>query len=168
MRAKSVKQRSVRRGAFLRRIDRGFGLIEVLVTMLIFSIGMLGMAALHTQSIKASYASFQRSLAVLQIEDLVNRLWASTCSFSGTLSNSFNGSTTYLAIRDEWRASHTSSDTTRLSMPGWNGDFTYDGGTGLFSITVSWTDYQVNPSQSSTGETQSLVHHISIPTVTCN
>lgn len=160
MRVNSEKQTSGQRGVLPRRHDKGLGLIEVLVTMLIFSIGMLGMAALHTQSIKASYASFQRSLAVLQIEDLVNRLWASTCIFGDTTKRN--------AIKTEWQAVHNTSSTTRLSMPGWSGDFTYDSGNGLFSITVSWTDYQVNPSQSSTGETQSLVHHISIPTVTCN
>jgi len=46
-------------------MQAGATLIEILVTLLILSIGMLGMSALQARAIKGSVSSFQRSQAVI-------------------------------------------------------------------------------------------------------
>lgn len=48
-----------------RRRQRGVGLIEVLVAVLILSLGMLGMAGLQTRAMKANQSSYARTQAVM-------------------------------------------------------------------------------------------------------
>jgi type IV pilus assembly protein PilV len=46
--------------------QRGFGLIEVLVSLLIVSIGLLGIASLQAMALKNTGSSMERSQAVIQ------------------------------------------------------------------------------------------------------
>lgn len=57
-----------------RRRDRGSSLIEVLVTLLLMSLGMLGLAGLQTRLSQSELESYQRSQAILLLEDMANRL----------------------------------------------------------------------------------------------
>ena len=143
----------------LRR-QAGLSLVEVLVTMVIVSVGLLGVAGLQLKALKNTYASFQRSLATLQAQDLADRLWASTCVLSDATQRD--------NIKSEWQAVHSASAATKLSMPSWSGNFTYTAATGLFAITISWNDVMVNQSQTAGGDSQSLTQYVRIPTVTCN
>jgi len=143
----------------LRR-QAGLSLVEVLVTMVIVSVGLLGVAGLQLKALKNTYASFQRALATLQAQDLADRLWASTCVLSNATQRD--------NIKSEWQAVHSASAATKLSMPSWSGDFNYTAATGLFAITISWNDVMVNQSQTAGGDSQSLTQYVRIPTVTCN
>lgn len=55
----------------------GFGLIEVLVTVLILGIGILGVASTQIVSLKVNSQSQSRSQAVLLAEDILDRIRAS-------------------------------------------------------------------------------------------
>lgn len=62
----SQKANSVRGGTRQPRLAaRGFTLLEVLITLIILSIGLLGMAALQAMALKNNQSSFQRSQAVM-------------------------------------------------------------------------------------------------------
>lgn len=50
----------------------GFSLIEVLVTMVVVALGLLGFAALQVHSIKSSRTALQRSYATMAAYDLVD------------------------------------------------------------------------------------------------
>ncbi|MEP4145679.1 MAG: type IV pilus modification protein PilV [Halioglobus sp.] len=52
----------------------GFTLIEVLVTLLIIAIGLLGLAGLQITSLKNQMETYQRAQALLLVEDMVNRI----------------------------------------------------------------------------------------------
>jgi len=52
----------------------GFTLLEILVTVIILAIGLLGVAALQNSSIKLSYDSYLRSQASLLSYDLMDRV----------------------------------------------------------------------------------------------
>ncbi|MBB6341230.1 type IV pilus assembly protein PilV [Pseudomonas fluvialis] len=52
----------------------GFTLIEVLVTLLILAIGLLGLAGLHTTMLRTELEALQRTQATLLLEDMANRL----------------------------------------------------------------------------------------------
>lgn len=52
----------------------GFTLIEVLVTMLILVIGLLGLAGLHSTMLRSELEALQRTQAMLLVEDMANRL----------------------------------------------------------------------------------------------
>jgi len=58
----------------LNRLQRGLGLIEILITILVVAIGMLGMAGLLISAKQATYDSVQRTTAVQLTEDMITRM----------------------------------------------------------------------------------------------
>ncbi len=58
------------------RANGGFTLLEVLITMVIFAIGMLGIAGMQMAGMRHTHNSNMRSAAILQAEDLVERMRA--------------------------------------------------------------------------------------------
>lgn len=57
------------------RTQCGFTLIEVLVAVLVLSIGMLGLAAMQLNGLQSAHLSYQRTLATASAKDAVDRLW---------------------------------------------------------------------------------------------
>ena len=102
----------------------GFSMIEVLVTMVIISVGLLGAAALQVKSMQYAYSSYQHTIATVQANDAVERLWANVCALPDGTS----------VIAGDWEAAW--EDDTRL--PGWSGEIKED--SGIYTITISWTD----------------------------
>lgn len=54
--------------------NSGFTLIEVLVTLMVLAIGLLGLAGLHTAMLRTELEALQRTQAILLLEDMANRL----------------------------------------------------------------------------------------------
>ena len=54
----------------------GFTLLEVLVAILIFAIGLLGLASLQTVSQRSNHSAYLRSQAVIQAYDIADRMRA--------------------------------------------------------------------------------------------
>jgi type IV pilus assembly protein PilV len=54
---------------------RGVTLIEVLVTLLVLALGLVGMAALHVNVLKNAHSSYYRSIASIMALDYEERLW---------------------------------------------------------------------------------------------
>ena len=69
----------------------GSSLIEVLVTMVVIALGLLGQAALTAQSGKANNAAFMRSQATLLAYDMLERirLQNRTLALNGGFTNGF-------------------------------------------------------------------------------
>ncbi len=70
-----------------RRQDRGASLIEVLVSVLIVTFGILAMAALQANSVKYNKSSEFRSVATLLAKDMADRMRA---NITGVKSGSYN------------------------------------------------------------------------------
>lgn len=62
--------------------QNGLSMIEVLVTITILSIGLLGTAALQIQSKRANLGSVERTLASMLINDMFERMRANPGSFN--------------------------------------------------------------------------------------
>ncbi len=60
-------------GLSLRK-NRGFSLIEVLVTIVILAVGLLGLALLQTTSLSNQLEAYHRAQAMLLLEDMANRI----------------------------------------------------------------------------------------------
>jgi type IV pilus assembly protein PilV len=117
-------------------------ILEVLVGILIFALGVLGIVGLQAASIKEAAAAEYRSMAALQANDIIGRMWASDRTF-GTLQSNFasNSGTAYL----DWLTSVKAS-----GLPGVNAapptvSFTTVAGGGsspisssLAKVTVYW------------------------------
>ena len=54
--------------------QQGVGMVEVMVALLIFSIGMLGIASLQVTSIKTTFEAEQRYEATVLVDDLLARM----------------------------------------------------------------------------------------------
>ncbi|MDP3033170.1 MAG: type IV pilus modification protein PilV, partial [Rhodocyclaceae bacterium] len=57
--------------------QRGFSMIEVLVTIVILAFGLLGLAGLQARSMTMEMESYQRAQALVLLNDMVARLEAS-------------------------------------------------------------------------------------------
>ena len=58
------------------RMQRGFSLVEVLIALVIMSVGMLGIASLYVQSLQAGRTSLFRHNAVTLAGDVADRIRA--------------------------------------------------------------------------------------------
>ncbi|MGS0824704.1 type IV pilus modification protein PilV [Shewanella sp. 0m-8] len=54
--------------------EKGLSLIEVLVALVILTVGLIGVFNLHVVSKRGSFESFQQTLAAYSANDIVNRL----------------------------------------------------------------------------------------------
>jgi type IV pilus assembly protein PilV len=59
----------------LRARARGFTLIEILVSLLIFSVGILGMAGFQAMSTRNSVDASERSRAALMANEVIAKMW---------------------------------------------------------------------------------------------
>jgi type IV pilus assembly protein PilV len=57
-----------------QRQQRGFGLIEVLVSVLILAFGILGLLGLQTKALSLNQSSLQRSQATALTDDILDRM----------------------------------------------------------------------------------------------
>lgn len=55
-------------------LQAGFTLIEILITLLILAIGLMGLAGLQARMLNAQFEAYQRAQAVMLAEDMTNRL----------------------------------------------------------------------------------------------
>lgn len=65
-----------RRGGTLPRANAGVGLVEVLVTVLVLSIGLLGVAGLQATGLRQNHDAFLRTQATVLAYDIIDRMRA--------------------------------------------------------------------------------------------
>lgn len=69
-----------RRGS---RPPRGFTLVEVLITIIIMSIGLLGVAGLQLAAMRSNHSAYLRTQATLAAYDVIDRMRVDPASFNG-------------------------------------------------------------------------------------
>lgn len=73
----------------LNHKQKGFGLIEVLVAMLVLSIGLLGVAGLQAQSIRFNHEAYFRTQATVLANDIADRMRTNRAQAIGSNSYKF-------------------------------------------------------------------------------
>lgn len=137
----------------------GFSLIEILVSLVILMLGLLGFVALQARASTAELESYQRVQALILMQDIVDRLNANRkvadcyvtssyvgTGYSGTPTCSSGSSTQQtLAVADmtAWDnllkgAAETSGSNNVGAMVGARGCVSYDATTQQYLITVAW------------------------------
>lgn len=151
---------------------RGYSLIEVLVALVVLSIGMLGIAALFLTTLKDTQHAFNRSKAVAFAWDMVERIrsnrdagasyaavWTDTGTDGSCNANSGNSSPATcadatLAAHDifEWK---TAIADTEKGLPGGTGQIVINSATtpDTYTISVQWTE---GVAQNGTPDTQTV------------
>lgn len=66
----------MKRGHHINKSQRGVGLIEVLIALLVLSFGMLGMAGLQMWSLKYNQSAMQRGMAVVETHSIADAMRA--------------------------------------------------------------------------------------------
>lgn len=120
------------------RKQGGFTLIEVLVTVVVLAIGLLGLAGLQATALSFNSTAYQRSQATNLAYDIIDRMRANaTAARNGQYDVNFgfaNPGAGTLAQRDlgEWRQAMINT------LPSGTGSIARTGN--VFTIIVQWDD----------------------------
>jgi type IV pilus assembly protein PilV len=117
---------------------RGFTLLEVLVAMLVLSIGLLGLAGLMASSLKNSHSAYQRTQATWLAYDVLDRMRANrgvalAGGYNLGLGATPGGSALAATDLSEWDAALAST------LPAGDGSIAVGAG-GAVTIIVQWND----------------------------
>ncbi len=78
----------------IRRAQRGFTLMEVLVTVLVIAIGLLGLAGLQAQGLQSNNNAYLRSQAMIQAYDMADRIRANFVGYQAGNYSTLSGAGT--------------------------------------------------------------------------
>ena len=109
--------------------ERGIALLEVLVAILIFMLGVLGLVGLQGSMTRAQTESKVRADAAYLASEVIGRMWADVVNvnaYAGTDSCTASSCT-------EWRSK------VGKVLPSGDAVITVDSVTGDVSVTVTWT-----------------------------
>jgi len=121
----------------------GFTLVEVLVALIVLSIGMLGIAALYLESLRASRQALVRTQAVTLASDIADRIRANRAPANaydcgGTCEADEGGNATAVGDLNAWRTR------VETQLPGGATSITYTaaGATtpNVYVVQVSWAE----------------------------
>ncbi|MBY0474367.1 MAG: type IV pilus modification protein PilV [Nitrosomonas sp.] len=145
--------------------NNGFSLIEVLITLLIVSFGLLGMAALVVSGARSNNVAYYRSVASKQTEDIADRMRA---NIAGVVAGAYDALSANIPSSADCVA-NTCSPTQIATFDHalWNtaNARLLPGGVGIvngnlaagYSITLMWTEKEMaddpNPSPNCPGGT---------------
>jgi type IV pilus assembly protein PilV len=145
-----TQQKSLPSNNFLRRVQRGSSLIEVLVTLMIMAVGLLGLASIQMISIKNLNNSQFRSLATDYAYDMAERMRANSTGVedgdydaldtsSASDPNSTSCSTSEIAQLDEYQwAEMLTQDVISGGLPSGSGTVTKN--SSVYDITIQWKE----------------------------
>lgn len=117
--------------------QRGATLIEVLVALLVLSIGLLGVAALQVQALRNSHGAHLRSQATVLATDILDRMRANRTQALGGAYNVAVGVVPAGATLPEFDLA-TWKQSLAAILPGGDGAVVQAGN--IATITVQWTD----------------------------
>lgn len=117
-------------------------LLEALIAILIFSIGVLGIVKLQAASIQQASAAEYRVVASMMANDVISQMWASDKT-PATLKSNFETGTPYTAWRSKVIASGLPGVSATLNAPTVSITSVAAGGTGgtasnQATVTVFW------------------------------
>lgn len=137
--------------------NKGFTFIEVLIAVLVISIGLLGMAGLQTAGIQQSHASYLKTQASILAYDMADRMRANlqgvtagqydnvdsidspVNSEPGCISSNSSCNATETATHDIYQWTNKSADgSVAALLPSGHGTISQNGG--IFTITVMWDE----------------------------
>lgn len=138
------------------KAQNGFTLLEVLVTMVVMALGLLGYAGLQVASLKNSASAYQRSQATILAYDMIDRMRANRIQAVAGVYNIAIGATpggAGIAGADlvDWKA------LVGNALPGGDAGINVDG-SGNALITIQWADKRDrSASANSTFNTQTVL-----------
>lgn len=124
-----------------RHAQQGATLIEVLIAIIVLSIGLLGLAGLQATSIQSNYSAYYRSQATVLAYDYADRIRANrTTALAMTSDSSFPASSSANSVSGTQSAKDKAQwlNALALTLPDGTGRVERNGT--LITISVRWTD----------------------------
>ncbi|MFT7413976.1 MAG: type IV pilus assembly protein PilV, partial [Methylophagaceae bacterium] len=127
----------------------GFTLLEVLITLVILAIGLLGLASLQTTSIKSNYSAYHRSQATFGAYDIIDRMRSNNNSIGNYLTSFMAPTIAVAQAGCSITSGCSSAQMAQNDLFEWNtilvntlpagaGTITLAGS--IYTITVNWDD----------------------------
>lgn len=119
----------------------GFTLMEVLVAMMIAAMALLGLAASQIRAIQFSQLSLQQTIAGIETNNVLERIWPDLCALQGGSTAAAAGGDAFIATRYQLPAA-VRIPGLQLTIPA-NYLFTnspYDNPAQSFLLQSSWQD----------------------------
>lgn len=117
-----------------RSAQQGMSLIEVLVSLVIFTIGVLGMVGLQARATQLAFDAEDRTRATLLANELASQMWA-----AGTTGVD-------KSVVDAWQ--RRLADPAAGGLPNAEGDVSAPDGDGVVTIRITWRSPAKLPSDS--------------------
>lgn len=126
--------------------QKAFSLLEVLISVAVLSVGLLGIAAMQLSMIRYNHSAHMRSVAIAQTNSMADRLRA---NYEGVQAGQYNNISGIPA--DPNCTNCTVSETAQLDAHVWNsfnsrvlpsGQGTVTGNGNNYTITVYWDNYR--------------------------
>jgi len=118
-------------------------MVEVLVSLLVLSLGLLGLAALQFISMKTTHSAYLRTQATQYAHDIIDRMRANReAARAGAYDLALGDAAPVCnsgaydledCSRAEWRADVS-------TLPGGTGSIAYDANTQFVTVVVQWND----------------------------
>ena len=166
---KQARVPDTRRASPAGRQQRGFNLFEVLIALIVLSLGLMGLAALQNMGLRLGNESYQRTQATMLIYEMIDRMRANAagvqagnyalaltntapsltkdCALSGTACTAAQMATYDM---NQWISTLTGTDNgtnvvqtpVRPALPGAKGSIV-SAGSSLYEVSVQWQEQSV-------------------------
>ena len=157
-------------------LQQGFALLEALIAMFITAGVLLGLGVLHIKSVQQSALTTQRTIASIQANDLIDRMWASVCSLDNSTGQP--DTTKVNAIKTQWQnrwkvednesdfVEELTSDQIALHnrMNGWSGNLEIvNAAKRRYKITIEWENKKAKWYEANPADKESFIYHFAVP-----
>lgn len=127
------------------KVQQGFTLLEALIAMFLTAGALLGLGVLHLKSVQQGQLATQRTIANIQANDLIDRMWANRCSLTSQQSTVIDD------WEEDWNPENANSAENQKAMHqmliGWQGEVTdlsvsdtSDTDKQRYEVVISWNN----------------------------
>jgi type IV pilus assembly protein PilV len=137
-----------------RRGQHGFSLIEVLVALVVTTMGLMGLASLQLLALKTQHNAFMRGQATQLNHDIIERMRSNTAAaLSGAYDLGYDivpgaGASVPATDKREWR------QRIAAALPEGRGSIRIDAATRTATVSVRWNDARGDRSAENTADGQ--------------
>lgn len=129
----------------------GFSMLEVLVALFVLSIGLLGLAALQTTAFKFNHQSYERTQAVIQAYDILDRIRANPAGKNAGLYNTVSSGYIASSYQNCMATACTTTQLAEFDISEWNtanasllaegaGQIATNTTTSIRTVTIQWKE----------------------------
>ncbi|WP_443612570.1 type IV pilus modification PilV family protein [Acinetobacter pseudolwoffii] len=156
--------------------QQGVALLEALIAMFITAGVLLGLGVLHIKSMQQSSLTTQRTIATIQANDLIDRMWASVCSLDDSTGQiaAENVGNIKTQWENRWKVTGNTSGfvngltTEQIAlhnrMNGWSGNLEIvNAAKRRYKITIEWENKKAKWYEANSADKESFIYHFSVP-----